>query len=777
MAVTPLGSVYGQEFTISGYVEDQLSGERIPGVELFFPELERGTVTNSYGYYSYATTSTEIKLLVLHLSYEPLEYNFELLSDTTLNVSLSPRSFDLEELEILARPDRAIDKSQMSEHNIEIGQIESLPVIFGEADVQKVLQLLPGVQGGQEGSSGLYVRGGRSDQNLILLDGLPVYNPNHVFGFFSVFPAQALKGVKLLKGGFPARYGGRLSSVVDYTMKEGNLREFKQQVTVGLLASQLLVEGPIKKDKSSFLLSGRRSFIDLILYPFQSTSDESTMGHFYDLHFKANYIASSQDRVYLSGYAGRDVLTYRNTTQYNSEISDNNSTADLGWGNQLLALRWNRIVGDRTFFNVLAGITSYRYALDYVGNSQAAIGAPVVKSESSWDSRIVDGVIKMDVEYNSNSRHYLRFGLEGIWHRVEPGRTRVRSEDQDLLSTESMQDQIHSGTVAAYVEDELFLSRQFRANLGLRTSAYFGEGKSYWSFEPRVNVSLRLSNSLAIKTSGVTVQQYIHLLTRGGAQLPNDLWVPTTGDIRPQRGQQIAVGLAWSDQKAKYEISLESYWRQMQQLLEYRTNANAPSSAVLDWMNLIEEGSGEATGLELFARKKAGRWTGWIGYTLSQSTRQFENLNRGDPFPDGFDRRHDLSIVSNYRINSQIEFAATWVYGSGYPLWLPIGRYTTIAPYAACSQCNVYPWVDFGSLNSSRAPSYHRMDINFHFQKTIRYGIRTISLGLYNAYGRQNPSYVYAKVSEESFDEPLPVILTNVSFFRWMPSISYQLKF
>ena len=775
--------VHSQGLTISGYVEDRLSGERIPDVAIYFPEIQRGTVANQYGFYSFVTDATKIKMLALHVAYEPQEFNFALLQDTTLDISLALRAINLEGLEVLAHPDRTVDNTQMSQHTVEISQVEKLPVLLGEPDIQKLLQLLPGVQGGQEGGSGLYVRGGRADQNLILLDGLPVYNPSHLFGFFSVFPAQAMKSVKLLKGGFPARYGGRLSSVVDYTMKEGNLREFKKQVSIGLIASRLLIEGPIKEDKASFLLSGRRTFIDLLLKPIQARSEESVGGYFYDLHFKANYIASRRDRIYLSAYAGRDLFAYRLDSKDNSSVGflQDNAKVDLGWGNHLLALRWNRVAGDRTFVNVLGGLTTYRYVLVNKSTSQPARDAPITKSEGSWDSGIADGTIKVDVEHNAGSQHYLRFGLEGVWHRVQPGRTQLQivgeGKDQELIVTQFPQLQIRSGTIAVYAEDDLFVNRRMQVNFGLRASAYSVEGDSYWSIEPRLSVNVRFSEHLAAKASAVTMQQYIHLLTRGGARLPNDLWVPTTQRINPQKGQQIALGLAWSALSGKYEVSLETYWRRMKRLLEYETNANAAASAILNWANLVEEGAGQALGLEIFAQKNMGRWTGWLGYTLGRSTRQFENLNGGKTFPDGFDRRHDLSIVSKYRITDRIEFSGSWVFGSGYPIWLPVGRYHTVGPSSNCTSCFPEARVDFGALNSSRAPDYHRLDVGVHIQKAVPEGTRTLSFGVYNAYGHRNPFYVYAKSGFAERKKPVPITITQGTLFRWIPSVSYQLDF
>ena len=778
--ILPAGS-FAQDHTISGYVEDVTSGERIPGVELRFPDFQRGAVTNQYGYYSLAAIAAQLRLVVSHVGYESQEFDLVLERDTTLNVALVPRMFRMDELEIIARPDRGVDNVQMSEHDIQIADVETIPVLLGEPDLQKVLQLLPGVQSGQEGSSGLYVRGGREDQNLILLDGLPVYNPSHVFGFFSVFPAQAMKSVKLLKGGFPARYGGRLSSVVEYTMKEGNLKQFAGEVAVGIVSSRGLVEGPLKKDRGSFIVSGRRSFIDLLLRPFRDPA-EWTSGYFYDLHFKANYIASDRDRLYLSAYAGRDLLSYRYEPQVRRVAGDKVKT-NTGWGNRLAAIRWNRVLGSRTFVNVLAGITTYKYALENTTiYGEGSRGSSVI-SENGWKSGIVDATAKVDVEHNAGSRHYLRFGAKGIWHHVQPGRTRifteVDGESQTVTITQYPSGSLESVTLASYLEDELFLNRWIRLNLGLRAAAYLVDGGPYWSLEPRLGGSVRLSESMAAKISAVTMRQYIHLLTEGGASLPNHLWIPSTDRLRPQRGEQLAGGLVWSSSTGRYELSLEAFWRRMQNLLEYETNANAISSAVLNWAELVEMGNGRARGLELFAQKRTGRWTGWLGYTLGKATRTFENLNGGMTFPDGFDRRHDISVVSQYQATGSIKVAATWVFGSGYPVWLPVGR------FLGDDSNDIYSYpivlVEFGPLNSHRAPDYHRLDFSIHFRKQRSWAVQTISAGIYNAYGRSNTFYIYTKLEGQdlrtTLSKPIPVEVRNVSLLQWIPSFSYQLQF
>ncbi len=774
---------YGQQYTIGGFVEDATSGERIFGAEIYFPELLRGSVTNQYGFFSISVEAGPVHFIVRHVAYESEEFRFRVQQDTTFNITLFKRIIEFDdEIEVIAQSDRNVDKIQMSEHDLDIVQIETLPVLLGESDIQKVLQLLPGVQSGQEGSSGLYVRGGREDQNLILLDGLPLYNPNHAFGFFSVFPTYAMKNVKLIKGGFPARYGGRLSSVVEYTMKEGNMNQFSGRTGIGILSSHLLIEGPIKKKTASFIFSARRSFLDLLLRPFRDRQ-EWTSGYFYDLNFKINYIASSRDRFYLSTYSGGDLLEHQ---PLKSNLSDSiTERITSNWGNNLVVLRWNRYASDQLFFNLLAGVSSFRYRSNFTSVESDEGESKSTTTTNTWESGIIDVTSKLDIEYNASIDHYLRFGMEGIWHLVEPGISRFVTKEGAEKNERSNQvffpsGRIKSVSLAAYAEDEFRIGSKFRFNLGFRVSGNLVKNNSYWTLEPRVNAHYRILEDFALKASVTRVQQHIHLLLdRGGTRVPNDLWLVSTDRIKTQRGLNLATGIAWSSPTGQYELSLEVYRRWMQNLLEYGPAANARISRVLNWADLVESGSGDAYGLEFFAQKKLGRWTGWFGYTLGQVTRKFETLNQGERFLDSQDRRHDVSIVSAFQFNRRIEFTASWVYGSGNPIWLPVGRFISY------SQPSVFfdppqILVDFGAINGRRTPSHHRLDFGLHFKKKLKRTLRTFSVGVYNAYGRRNPFYMHAKLlgpDGGAYFLNQPVTIKRVSLLRWIPSLSYQLSF
>ncbi|MXZ16898.1 MAG: TonB-dependent receptor [Rhodothermaceae bacterium] len=759
-----LGTVTAQSLIINGYVEDMASRERILGASVYIPALQIGTTTNQYGFYSLTTVPGSHLISVSHVGYDPVWIRLELAGDTTLTLTLAPRVVGLDDMEVFADQETNLNDVQMSRHEISIEEIETLPVILGEIDIQKTLQLLPGVQSGLEGSSGLYVRGGRADQNLILLDGLPLYNPNHLFGFFSVFNSAAMKRVELIKGGFPARYGGRLSSVISYTMKEGNLKCFAGQGAIGLLSSRAMLEGPIVKDRASFLVAGRRTYIDQLLRPFQRGRTRYGAA-FYDLNFKANYVISKRDRIYLSAYAGQDEFSYKKRSAPVGLSSNDELDYELGWSNRLASLRWNRLIRNRLFANVLVGVMKYRFSSGRYSLDES--DGVVIKYEGSWHSEVVDWTAKIDFEFIPNSRHYMRFGAEGILHRFDPGTTQTRLEESGRPPVNLLQAPtggIGSQEMALYVEDEIQLHRDLRATTGIRFSSYTARGVRYNSFEPRLGANVRVAEKSVIKISYARSKQYVHLLTGGGTALPTDLWIPSMDRITPQSGHQLAVGLINGFRDGRYEVSIEGYLKYMTGHLEYKLGADRFRSAFLDWPDIVEIGTGTALGAEIFIQKKGGRLTGWAGYTWSRTTRRFESLNGGDPFPDGYDRRHDVSIVTQYQFSTTRQISAVWVYGSGYPVWVPIGRFFTDSNYL----------LDIGPVNSARAPAYHRLDISANFTKLRSWGERTISLGLYNAYNRKNPMFIYPH-NDASCESTL--CFRQMSLLQLIPAISWKWKF
>ena len=765
--------------TVNGYVEDASSGERLPGATVSVPELGIGSVTNQYGFYSLTVRRDSLTLAFSYLGYETATYALSLAANTTLDVALVPYAIGLEGIEVVAQADSPIDEPQMGRHEVAVEQIQSLPALLGEVDIQKTLQLLPGVQSGSEGRSGFYVRGGGPDQNLILLDGLPLYNPTHLFGFLSVFNADAMKHVELIKGGFPARYGGRLSSVVNLTMKEGNLKKYSGEVGTGIIASRVTLEGPIVKDKASFLFTARRTLADLLARPF--LPDDTKGGYFfYDLNFKANYIVSRKDRIYLSGYSGRDLFYVKD------KWDTGKSRGDLGWRNRLAALRWNRLLGSRTFSNVLVGVTNYSFAIGVEEENSFSGGGGNDESRVSYVSDILDFTAKIDVEHRPSPNHYLRFGAEGISHRFSPGMlwfqekstTDTEAVDTTLVSPVGV---VRSGEVALYAEDDMTLFSALRVHAGLRVAHYFVDNKRYPSIEPRLSVSRRIARRMSAKLSYVRMQQPVHFLTASTGNPFTDFWVSAMDRMPPQKSHQVAAGLVRNMREGRYEASVEGYYKWMNGLIEYKAGTQTFDSVFRNWPDLIETGRGAAYGLEVFLQKKTGRLNGWLGYSWANAVRDFRNLNNGETFPYRYDRRHDVSLVAQYRLTKNKEISAAWVYGSGYPAWLPVGRHVVTLD-------DDYDWrqgedrvlVDYGPRNASRLRAYHRLDFAVHFHRELSWGKRTLTFGAYNTYNRKNPFVVYPVPRGSQTNggaDNSTFTFRQLSLFPVLPAFAYRISF
>ena len=635
--------------------------------------------------------------------------------------------------------------------------------------------------------SGLYVRGGSPDQNLILLDDAPVYNASHLFGFFSVFNAKAIKNVQLTKAGFPARYGGRLSSVLEIDMKDGNMKEFEAEGSVGLIASQLTVQGPLREDRTSFILSGRRTYIDMLIRPFLP-ADEKGGYHFYDLNAKLNHIFSPSSRVYLSLYSGDDGFW----SDVNSDYSDysvgdhyreeESIDANFGWGNLTSTLRWNYLFSNRLFANLTAIFSRYQFSTN-VDSRSLRVSDGERESETlrlRYRSGIRDWGLKLDLDYIPNPAHYIRFGGSGTLHTYSPGATQFRSnlegtlEDTTLAARET-----DALEYSLYAEDDVGLGSRLKANLGLHTSGFLVDGEFYGSLQPRVSMRYLLTPDWALKTSWAQMRQYIHLLSNNTVGLPTDLWLPATGRVRPQRSQQVGVGLA-RQLEEQYELSIEGYYKRMTGLIEYREGASfAGFGEGDDWQDKVETGRGWSYGAELFLQKKRGRTTGWAGYTLSWTRRRFEELNEGRTFPYRYDRRHDVAVVFSRQLSGSTSFSLTWVYGTGNAATLPVARYYS-NPDEPLSlrlpQAFLPPeTVVYGERNGYRMAAFHHLDfsLNFGLADSDRHGF---SLGVYNAYNRKNPFFIY-------FEEPFnPDTRTRqfrakqVSLFPLLPWINYRFQ-
>ena len=768
--------------TLSGYVRDAATGENLIGVAVVQPGTGLGTATNTYGFYSLTLPTAgldSLRLVASYVGYQRQRWAAPATGSARHDFRLPAAPNELAGVEVVGdrhADERGPGSTRMGTINVPIAQIKSLPKFMGETDVLKVLQLLPGVQSGGEGSSGLYVRGGSPDQNLILLDGTPVYNAAHLFGFFSVFNADALNNVELIKGGFPARYGGRLSSVLDISMKEGNTQGLHGEGAISLIASRLTLEGPIKKDVASFIVSARRTYLDLLAQPLiraqlQGEGQTGSLGYyFYDLNAKLNWKVTSRDRLYLSAYRGYDNFYANVRDNDESQASYSRTNNNLGWGNLTGALRWNRVLTDQLFLNTHLTYSQYQFDVGQASEERfTQQGQPRSDTYAlRYLSNIQDVSVKTDFDYVPSPAHYVRFGGQLIRHSFRPG----------ALTQDDNTDGIASGAVtgtrtlatesALYAEDDYRLSPRLKLNAGLRLSSFYVEGKLYPSLEPRLAARFMLTDEWALKASFARTTQYIHLLTNSGIGLPTDLWVPATATVRPQLAHQISLGAARTlrYKGEEFELSFETYYKPMRNLVEYREGASFLNTTNSDWQSKITSGRGWAYGGELFVQKKTGRTTGWLGYTLAWSNRRFPELNQDRIFPYKYDRRHNISLVVIHHFSPTLTLSGTWVYGTGNATTLASGRFQ-LGPDQT--------YDDYGSRNSFRMAAYHRFDLDLSKTKKKRWGEVVNSLSFYNVYSRNNPYYMYFQAASASTGQPASY--RQVSLFPIIPSVSKAFKF
>lgn len=748
-----------QKFTVSGYVTDSRTGERLKGASIIAVNKNAGTSSNNFGFFSITLPADSIDLFISYTGYTAFTRKILLNADMQIEAGLEPGK-DMDAVVVTANRRSSIqNRTQMSSIDLPIETIKSLPRFLGEADVLKAIQLLPGVQAGSEGQSGIYVRGGGPDQNLIILDGVPVYNVSHLFGFFSVFNADAVKSVELIKGGYPARYGGRLSSVLDIQMKEGNKNDLHGEGGIGIIASRFTLEGPFKKGKeSSFMISGRRTYIDILAQPLiKASTDGFTAGYyFYDFNAKANLKLSAKDHLYLSGYFGKDKFYAKEKAQdyiYNS---------GLRWGNITGVIRWNHLFGKKVFGNLTGHISRYNFDVNSEDKSRT-------NSNEFFKLKYYSGIHDYSVHYNLDlipgPNHFIKAGWGITFHEYKPGAIQSKESYTNIrpLDTLIKYRFIHSAESDSYIEDDIKISKKIKTNLGLHFSTFTVDRMTFTSLQPRVAFRYLLTNDLSVKASYAQMNQYIHLLTNSGIGLPTDLWVPVTQKIPPQSSRQYAAGLAYNLSN-KIEFSVEGYYKKMKNIIEYAEGASYldPTS---NWEDKVEVGRGWSYGTEFFLQKKQGNTTGLIGYTLSWSKRQFDNINFGRIFPYRYDRRHDFKAAIVHKINDRIELSGTWVYGTGQAITLPVERYVD----ADGNVIRLYK-----KRNGFRMPAYHRLDISATFSKVKKHGTRSWVISCFNAYNRKNPFYIYLGNKPNPPFEPA---FKQVSLFPVLPSVSYQFKF
>jgi hypothetical protein len=767
-----------QRHTVSGYVTDAATGEKLIGARVFDPALKVGAITNAYGYYALTTETDTVRLHCSYVGYTAFKDAFVLRKDSVVNIALQPEGTELATVEITDEADIA-ESSQMSTIDVPIETIKKIPALMGEVDVIRAIQLLPGVKSGNEGSTGMYVRGGGPDQNLILLDGVPVYNVSHLFGFFSVFPADAISNVNLVKGGFPARYGGRLSSVLDISLKEGNIKEFHGEVGIGLISSKATLEGPIWKDKTSFMVSARRTYIDILAKPLIKAAAQGTNAgyYFYDMVGKVNHKFSDRDRVYLSFYGGRDKFyaDYGFEETYGQDTYKSTFSSKLGWGNLIGAVRWNHLFNNKLFANVTATYSEFNFGLSAGTEDIEKVGGVETRSKFGlgYDSGIRDWSGRVDFDWFATPGQLIRFGGYGIYHTFTPGVSNLEIIFPGYELDTAFGAQIVNGTeTGIYIEDDFKLGSRHKLNVGVHGSAFFVEGKPYWSLQPRVAHRMFVNDNWALKSSFASMAQYVHLLTNVNVGLPTDLWVPTTEQIAPQRAYQGAIGVARTFRDQGLELSVEGYYKAMTGLVEYKEGA-AFLANNSDWQTLVTQGEGAAYGMEVLLQRKAGKTNGWIGYTLAWTNRTFEDLNGGETFPYKYDRRHDLSIVLTHKFSDKVDAGLTWVYGTGNAVTLPIASYQGLTtqlgmPYGYQVNTNLVE-----ERNGYRMRASHRLDLGVNLHKKMKHWDRTWSFSLYNAYSRRNPFFLFW--DEEAFTGRQ--ILKQVSLFPIIPSVSYHIKF
>jgi outer membrane cobalamin receptor len=787
-----------QNFTLSGYIQDSQTGEKLIGANIYNAASLKGTTSNSYGFFSLTLAPGEYDFVFSYVGYSPHKKRINLVKNIQLRVDLVA-SIELEEVQVRGKLlEQAVESSQMSTINLSVKSIKEIPALFGEVDVIKAIQLLPGVQSGTEGASGLYVRGGGPDQNLILLDGTPVYNASHLFGFFSVFNVDAINNVKLIKGGFPARYGGRLSSVLDISLKEGNSKEFQGTGSIGLISSKLTLEGPIIKEKTSFIVSARRTYLDFLIQPLlraSSGDDElTTQGYFfYDLNAKVNHKISEKDHLYLSAYTGEDRF-YRTqdpyTYLYDGDLFTEQSSNSLGWGNITSALRWNHQYNPKLFSNAMLTYSNYNFGVKSSMETFVESGGVTTNELNSLNfmSGITDFAGKMDFDYVPQPNHFVRFGANYINHTFKPGASVFKMVNKDVgaIDTTMGGQNINAHEYSLYVEDDYEINTRIKTNIGLHYSGFLVNKKLYQSIQPRLSARYLLNETWSIKASYAKMEQYIHLLTNNNIGLPTDLWVPATENILPQKSHQVALGFTKTFSEM-YRLSIEGYYKTMDNLIEYKDGASFMGMNT-GWEDKVEMGKGWSYGGELFFEKRLGKLTGFIGYTLSWTDRQFENINGGKVFPYKYDRRHDVAVVLSGPLNDNWDFAVSWVYGTGTAHTLATERY--LGQFTGSWDSGLMDWrpmvssfdsnlISFNNelehldgRNSIRAADYHRLDISVNKTNKTKWGESTWTIGVYNAYNRKNPFYYYI-----GSDNRGNRALRRVSLFPFIPSITWSCKF
>ncbi|MDR2969872.1 MAG: TonB-dependent receptor [Tannerellaceae bacterium] len=761
-----------QSFTVSGRITDATTGEVLIGATVAERRQNRGTSANTYGFYSLTLPKGEVLLNWSYLGYDAAEAAFEHMRDTVINIALDPFVSELAEV-VVSAGDNNIKSARPGQIFVPVSTIRNKPALMGENDLMKSLQYIPGVQSSTEGKADLSVRGGTPDQNLILLDGNPIYNANHLFGFMSVFNTDALKNVTLYKSGFPARFGGRLSSVIDANTKDGNKERFGGSATLGLLAAKFNIEGPILKDRTSFTLSGRRSWADTFMSSLQKSESTVTTVYFYDINAKLHHKISDRTSLYLTAYNGHDKLknTEQNITVYPGQVAEHNSTSEQSWrwGNTIVAARLNSSLSGNLFMNANLSYNGYRYNTS-IENSYTAPNdegkQEQVSNRIGYDSGISDYTGTLEFEYIPAPAHYVRSGVQYVYHNFRP-------EVQSLSGSGAVNinnGKVPAGELSAYVEDEWEVVRQLKVNGGVRFSMFSVRGKTYAGVDPRLSARYMFSDRVSVKAGYTQMQQYIHLLSNNSLLFQTDLWVPATDRIAPMNSTQYSLGLYVAFPKL-FDLSIDGYYKDMNNLIEYTDGASFAGSSS-GWEDKVEAGIGRSYGVEIALERHVGATTGTLSYAWSKSERRFAEINYGEWFPAKFDRRHSVNATVTHKPNKKIDLTASWTFASGDMMSLPlmsidIANITTGRGYGDLYQLD--------HRNNYRMPAHHRLDVGMNFyprkeRNPQRYGVWNFSI--YNVYNRMNAFKLYVQGEADG-----TVKLKKMVMFPILPSVSYTYNF
>ena len=812
LLLIPLG--LNAQHTISGTITDHVTGETLIGATVLDSQSGKGTTTNANGRYTLTLKNSDATLRITFVGYEPIYDTLHLKGNITRNYSLKP-SIQLKEVVVRAQRVNSRESSQMSALEMPVEQLKAVPVLFGEADILKAIQLLPGVQSGNEGTGGMYVRGGGPDENLFLLDGIPLYNVNHMGGFFSAFNADAVKNVTLYKGSFPARFGGRLSSVLDVTTNNGNDKEIHGNASIGFISAKLNVEGPIVKEKTTFCLSARRTYADFLLRPLVQRMATDVDGkaklvagyYFYDLNAKVTHTFSDKSRLYATFYHGDDDV-YTKVRTESSLAEDQYLDFANNWGNLVGGLRWNYVLGPKLFMNLSTSYTQYKNRMK-VGIEKTAIlddGSEQVSTISGdYVSSIYDLTERLDFSYTPVPDHSIQFGTYYTRHWIRPTVAsgsidyfdQIQMNSAWQMDTVLQEDTVRANEVVLFAEDDWSINDVLKINYGVNISGFGVEDVFYPSVQPRISGRALLGENLSFKVGYAYMSQYMHLLSTTNVSLPTDLWVPSTRRIPPMKAHQIAAGACYSTDLG-IEFSLEGYYKHMTDLIEYKDGATSFGSTV-GWEELVCLGDGWTYGVEFLAQRNYGDLTGWVAYTWSRTDHLFNRpgheLNNGNPFPAKYDRRHDFSIVLTYKINKYIDVSGTWVFCTGNTATLAMEKYPVASddPEAYNGTPNMTNSLSHvSSRNNFRMPNYHRADISINFHRTFKQTKsslsdeenkpvwrpkmrRTFNISVYNLYNRANPylTYTSSQYSYQGYNKAL----VQLSIFPILPSIAYTLYF